>query len=111
LISLPPFAADAKLRSAQVARDAIKLEKSLEPGIFNPRNTQKYVLSIEIFESSGLYDYSHKYALEAVKWNPEAYDLWKLLSLIKNSTDSEKRLAIQNMNRLDPLNPDVTALR
>jgi len=33
------------------------------------------------------------------------------LSLIKNSTDSEKRLAIQNMNRLDPLNPDVTALR
>ncbi len=111
LISLPPFAADAKLRSAQVARDAIKLENSLEPGIFNPRNTQKYVLSIEIFESSGLYDYSHKYALEAVKWNPEAYDLWKLLSLIKNSTDSEKRLAIQNMNRLDPLNPDVTALR
>ncbi len=110
LISLPPFAADAKLRSAQVARDAIKLENSLEPGIFNPRNTQKYVLSIEIFESSGLYDYSHKYALEAVKWNPEAYDLWKLLSLIKNSTDSEKRLAIQNMNRLDPLNPDVTAL-
>ncbi len=111
LISLPPFAADAKLRSAQVARDAIKLENSLEPGIFNPRNTQKYVLSIEIFESSGLYDYSHKYALEAVKWNPEAYDLWKLLFLINNSTDSEKQLAIQNMNRLDPLNPDVTALR
>jgi hypothetical protein len=111
LISLPPFAADAKLRSAQIARDAIKLENSLEPGFFNPRNTQKYVLSIQTFESSGLYEYSHKYALEAIKWNPEAYDLWKLLSLIKNSTDSEKRLAIQNMKRLDPLNPDVTALR
>jgi hypothetical protein len=111
LISLPPFASDAKLRSAQIARDAIKLENSLKPGFFNPRNTQKYVLSIEIFESSGLYEYSHKYALEAIKWNPEAYDLWKLLSLIKNSTESEKRLAIQNMKRLDPLNPDVTALR
>jgi len=52
---------------------------------------------------------SHKYALEGVKWNPESYELWRLLYLIKNTTQEERDLAVLNMKKLDPLNPDVTA--
>jgi hypothetical protein len=109
LITVPPFSADSKLRSAQVSRNAIELEKTMDPSYFNPLNSQKFILNIQNFESSGLFELSHKYTLKAVKWNPEAYELWRILYLIKNSTTAEKELAIQNMKRLDPLNPDVTA--
>ena len=78
---------------------------------FNPQNSYKYLTNIQILEENQLFDLSHRYALEAVKWNPEAFELWKVLYLIKNSTESEKALALQNMKRLDPLNPDVTSIK
>ena len=109
LVSLPPVSADTKLRTAQVTRDAVKLEETMKYSYFNPQNLQKYLLNIQAFEASGLFDISHKYALEAVSWNPEAFELWRILYFIKNSTDSERKLAVENMRRLDPLNPDVTS--
>jgi hypothetical protein len=109
LIALPPLTADVSLRSAQVSRDAAKLESTMDSTYFNPLNSQKFVLNIQAFEGSGLFDLSHKYALEGVSWNPESYELWRLLYLIKNSTAEERSLAVQNMKKLDPLNPDVTA--
>jgi hypothetical protein len=78
------------------------------PGIFNIQNSGKYLNNIETLESSGLYDLSHKYALEAVAWNPENYELWRFLYLVKNSSEEERNYAKKNMKRLDPLNPDVT---
>jgi hypothetical protein len=80
----------------------------MQSSYFNPQDTQKYILNIQAFEGSGLFDLSHKYAQEGVKWNPESYDLWRILFLIKNSTPEEKQLALVNMQKLDPLNPDVT---
>jgi hypothetical protein len=109
LLALPPLAADVSLRNAQTSRDAQKVESTMKPGFFNPLNTQKFALNIQAFEESQLFDMSHKYALEAVKWNPESYDLWRILFLIKNSTPKERELAVINMKKLDPLNPDVTA--
>ncbi len=109
LVSLPPLSADAQLRSAQVSRDASKLEQTMASGLFNPQNSQKFSLNIQAFESSNLFELSHKYALKGVGWNPESYELWRILFLIRNSTEAEKKLAIENMKRLDPLNPDVTA--
>ena len=69
----------------------------------------KFLANVQAFEQANLTDLAHKYALEAVKWNPESFDLWKVLYLIQASTAEEKALAIENMKRLDPLNPDVTA--
>ncbi|MTA86094.1 MAG: hypothetical protein F2555_04935, partial [Actinobacteria bacterium] len=110
LVSLPPVSADTKLRTAQVSRDAAKLEETMSYSYFNPQNLQKYLSNIQAFEGSELFDVSHKYALEAVSWNPEAFELWRILYFIKNSTESEKKLAVENMRRLDPLNPDVTSI-
>lgn len=109
LVALPPLTADASLRTAQVSRDAAKIESTMKSSYFNPLNTAKFGLNIQAFESSGLFDLSHRYALEAVKWNPESYELWRLVYFIKNSTPEEKELAVVNMKKLDPLNPDVTA--
>ena len=111
LIALPPLTADAKWRSAQVARTAPALEESMETSYFNPQNSSMYQINIQTLEQSKLFDLSRKYALEAVKWNPEAFELWKILYLIRDSTAEERALALENMKRLDPLNPDVTSIQ
>jgi hypothetical protein len=109
LIALPPFAADSQWRNAQVARSVEALEDSMRFGYFNPQNSMKYMTNIQTLEQSNLPVLAHKYALEAVKWNPESFELWKVLFLVTNSTAQEKQLAFENMKRLDPLNPDVTS--
>lgn len=107
LIALPPATADIKMRSAQVSQDAFKVEQTMDSSYFNPQNIQKYALNIQVFENSGLFDLSHKYTLQAIKWNPETYDFWRILYSIKNSTQEERNLAIEKMRVLDPLNPDL----
>jgi hypothetical protein len=111
ILSLPPLAADINLRSAQISRSVEAIEKTMKKGYFNPQNSNKYVMNIQLLEQSNFPYLSHKYALEGVKWNPDSFDLWKLLYLIQKSTPEEKDLAISNMKRLDPLNPDVTLVR
>jgi hypothetical protein len=109
ILALPPVTADVTLRSAQVSQDVVKLENTMKSGYFNPQNTQKFLLNIQAFESNGLFSQAHTYALKAVKWNPESYELWRVLYIIKESTPGEKENALQNMKKLDPLNPDLTA--
>jgi hypothetical protein len=83
----------------------------MKPSYFTPQNSTMYLNNIQSLEGSKLFDLSHKYALEAVKWNPESFELWKVLYLIQESTPAEKALALENMKRLDPLNPDVTLVK
>ncbi len=111
LIAIPPFNSDSKWRSAQVAQNLQQLEASMEKSYFNPQNSMKYTTNIQILEQSNFPELARKYALEATQWNPESYELWELLYLLKNSTPEEKALALTNMKRLDPLNPDVTSTR
>ncbi|CAN2171473.1 hypothetical protein MCEMRE249_00048 [Candidatus Nanopelagicaceae bacterium] len=111
LISIPPYSADSKWRSAQVSQNLSQFEESMQPSYFNPQNSMKYRTSIQILEQSNFPDLSHKYALEAVQWNPENFDLWQLLYLLRNSTAEEKTLALENLKRLDPLNPNVTSVQ
>jgi hypothetical protein len=108
LLAIPPYSADSKWRSAQVSQSARAIEESMRQAYFNPPNTMKYISNIQIFEENNLPELAHKYTLEAIKWNPESFEHWKLLYLIRNSTSEEKQLALENMKRLDPLNPDVT---
>lgn len=109
ILALPPVMADITLRSAQVSQDALKLEETMQPRYFNPQNTQKFLLNIQAFESSGLFTLAHTYARQAVKWNPENYELWRVLYIIKESTPQEKEVALKKMKKLDPLNPDLKA--
>ena len=109
LLALPPYSGDSKWRSAQVSQSVQELEESMQATYFNPPNTMKYVYNIQVLEQSNLPDLARKYALEATSWNPESFDLWSLLYSVKNSSAEEKQVALENMKRLDPLNPDVIA--
>jgi len=107
LLAIPPYSADSKWRSAQVSQSVQAVEESMRQSYFNPPSTMKYISNIQILEQSNFPELAHKYTLEAIKWNPESFEHWKLLYLIRGSTSEEKQLALENMKRLDPLNPDV----
>jgi hypothetical protein len=109
IISSPPLASDMKWRSAQLARSVPMLEDSLKESFMNPQHTTKYLTAIQAFESSNLPELARKYSKQAVQFNPDNFELWKVFYLIQASTPEEKALALENMKRLDPLNPDVTA--
>ena len=109
IIVSPPLASDTKWRSAQVARSVPLLEASLVPSFMNPQHTTRYLVSIQAFEESNLPELAHKYAQAGVKFDSDNFELWKVFYLIQASTPEEKALALENMKRLDPLNPDVTA--
>jgi hypothetical protein len=109
LLVLPPYSGDSKWRSAQVSQSVQELEESMKTTYFNPPNTMKYASNIQVLEQNNFPDLARKYALEATSWNPESFDLWSLLYSVKNSSAEEKQVALENMKRLDPLNPDVIA--
>jgi hypothetical protein len=108
-ITWPALNADMKWRSAQTSRDLAIFESSLKPTYLNPQNSYKYGNSIGVLEQSSLFEKARTYALAATKFNPDSFEAWKTLYLISSSTPEEKNLAVRNMKRLDPLNPDVTS--
>jgi hypothetical protein len=110
LILLPPFLSDSSFSSALKSGDAIKIEAAMKTGYFAPANTYKFTTTVFIFDNNKLFDKARTVNLKALKFNPDSFDLWKALYLRGNTTSAEKKQALANMKRLDPFNPDVTAL-
>jgi hypothetical protein len=108
LIALPPLSADSKWYNATRSHDAAKVESALVPSYFNPADSYRYAQAVNLFQSSNLPDLAHKYAVIAIKFNPDYFDAWKMFYLLPNATAAEKEAALSNMKRLDPKNPDVT---
>jgi len=90
LISVPPYSADAKWRSALASQNIQKVEEALVPGYLNPQNSYKYLNAVQLLEESKLYDLAYKYARVGVEFNPNNFDSWKVLYLISKSTPGDK---------------------
>lgn len=107
LIAVPPYSADAKWRTALGSQDVAKVEAALVPEYLNPVNSYKYANAVQLLERSKLFDLALKYAQVGVAFNPNNFDAWKVLYLISKSSPEEKAIALENMKRLDPKNPNV----
>lgn len=107
LLSCPPLSADMKWREAQDSKQLARLEDSMTPSFLNPMNTYKAINIANELESNKLYDLSYKYTKYAVEFNPDSFDAWRLLYFLTNSTSNDRDLALKNMKRLDPLNPNI----
>lgn len=108
LIAVPPLSADSKWRSSIESKDGNKVLSSLEPNFMNPTDSARLAQAVSLFANSNLMDQARQIALKGVKFNPDYFDAWAQLYTLSNSTEEEKALALKNMKRLDPLNPDVT---
>jgi hypothetical protein len=109
IIAVPPLSADARWRSALDSKDASKVMATLESGYLNPSDSQRYAQAVQLFATSNLLEQAHQIAVKATVFNPDHFDSWRNLYFLSNSTEEEKALALQNLKRLDPLNPDVTS--
>lgn len=107
LVSVPPLNADMKWREAQNSQDVRKFEEALKQSYLNPATTFKYIYAVGALETNGLHDLAHKYALESVKFNPDSFESWRNLMLLRSTTDQERLLAKMNMKRLDPKNSTI----
>jgi O-antigen ligase len=107
LIAVPPLSADSKWRSAVTSGSAQNVEAALAPSYLTPADTYRYANAVQTFESSKLYDLAYKYAKIGVEFNPDSFDAWHMLYGVSKSTQADKDLALSNMKRLDPKNPNV----
>jgi O-antigen ligase len=110
IVAAPPLAADMKWRSALDSKDVNKVLAALEPSYLSPSDSMRYAQAVQLFASSNLLDKAHEIALKGIEFNSNNFDAWRLLYFLGNSTPQEKANALENMKRLDPLNPDVTSL-
>jgi O-antigen ligase len=109
LIAVPPMSADMKWKSAITSQDLAKVEAALVPSYLAPRDSARMAQAVILLENSKLPDLAHKYALEGVAFSPNYFDAWRVLYSTTKSTEEDKALALENMKRLDPKNPDVLA--
>ncbi len=63
-----------------------------------------------ILENSKLYDQALQYAIRATEFNPDNFDSWNALYSVQKSTPEQKTVALANMKRLDPYNPELEKL-
>lgn len=109
LVALPPINADSKWRSALQSRNLVQIESALSSSYFNPSNSQKYSEAVNLFLNNNLPDVALKYAKASVEFNPEDFTAWFQLYSLPSSSTEDKAISLENMKRLDPRNPDVTA--
>lgn len=107
LIAVPPLSADMTWRSALQSQQVEKVQAALEPGYLQPLSSARLANAVQLFEQSNLSDLAYSFAKKGIEFNPNYYDAWKVLYFISKSTQADKDLAFNNMQRLDPNNKNV----
>ncbi len=110
LVSVPPLSADMKWRDAQISGDVKRIMSSVDSGYLNPQNTNRYLNIAIALESSNFNSEALVIVDKALEFNPESFETWRVAYFLKAATQDLKSEALQNMKRLDPQNPNVTAI-
>jgi O-antigen ligase len=110
IIAAPPISGDMAWFRATNSGNFMEVEKALKPGYLHPQDSSRLVNMVSILENSKLYDQALQYALRATEYNPENFDSWNALYSVQKSTPEQKRVALTNMKRLDPHNPELEKL-
>jgi hypothetical protein len=107
LISIPPMSSDARWFSATQSKDLTTFKSALVGSYLNPLNSPRFANSAMILQNSNFLPDAHEIALKGIKFNPDYFESYLMLYGLPNATDAEKKMAMANMKRLDPKNPDV----
>jgi O-antigen ligase len=110
LIAIPPLSGDIKWREALKSQNADLVTAALTPSYMSPASSNLYINATQIFEQSDLPALAYKYGKLNTEFNPDHFDSWRFLYSLKNSTPEDRKLAKENMIRLDPLNEEWTKL-
>jgi tetratricopeptide (TPR) repeat protein len=104
VICLPHFTADMQAKSAI---NSLSLEKIYASAFRKPQDPNRMVSLANNLQAQGFNQEAIEILEQVVVISPDNFNAWKLFSLISTATAEQKSLAVRNMKRLDPNNPDL----
>jgi len=104
LIGLPPYLASAKYKAALETSNSIVIQ---EAAYIWPVDPSRMIQVAMTLNDNKLEDKALKVALDAVERFPNNYRVWSTLNSMSEATEDQKAIALAQMKRLDPLNPDL----
>jgi len=104
LVGIPPYLASAKHKSALETSNPIVIQEAAFIWPIDPSRMIQValILNNNKFESEAL-----KVTLDATSRFPDNYVVWAALNFMKSASDEQRKLALSQMKRLDPLNPNL----
>ena len=106
LVVLPPYIADAKWTSALKSTQLPQVESALTQTYFTPSDSFRLANAVLILAKSGLDEKAFNYVKQGIAYNKDYYEAWRLMYFSNLSSEKEKALALSNLKRLDPKNPE-----
>ena len=103
VITGPIFYTNMQFRSALTKADAVKL---ISAANIWPRNEELLNYSANILFVNNLQKLGFDLTTSGLKEFPNSYYLWRQKAAYKYLTDSERREVVEQLHRLDPLNPE-----
>lgn len=103
LVVSPLVITEASWRNSLEKGSLPEIERNI--GKF-PKVSDRYQFGIQHLGGNQLGQLAYKYAKEAVVFNPNDYQTWRILIQLPQTTEIEKQEARANLHRLDPLNPE-----
>jgi hypothetical protein len=103
-VGIPSVKSSVDLKEAFQSQDLkIISEKASKWPIDSSANAQiEAVLANSVFEEEALF-----IARDSAERFPDTFDHWKIIASVESSTPEEKKFALAQMKRLDPLNPTL----
>ena len=104
LVGLPPYVAAAKYMTALETSNPTVFQEAAYIWPIDPSRMIQIAMTLN---ENKLEDQGLEVALDAVKKFPNNYSVWSTLDAMKSATSEQKAQAQKEMNRLDPLNPNL----
>jgi O-antigen ligase len=103
-VGMPPYLASAKYKGALETSNPTVIQ---EAAYIWPVDSTRMIQVAMTLNDNKLEDQGLQVALDAVERFPDNYSVWSALSLMKKASDVQKAEALEQMKRLDPLNPTL----
>jgi O-antigen ligase len=104
LISMPPYVASAKYKSALESGDPTVIQEAAYIWPYEPSRMGQVALALN---ENNLGIQGLEIAVAATKKFPDNYSIWATLNAMNSATAEQKAQALVQMKRLDPLNPNL----
>jgi O-antigen ligase len=104
ILAFPAFLGDSSWRSAIKSGSVELVQKSANQW---PRDSYKMASTVALLEENKFPDLAYPIALSLTGYNPNYFDGWRMLTFVSKSSVEDKKLALDKMKVLDPLNKEI----
>jgi O-antigen ligase len=104
LVGMPPYLASAKYKGALETSNPTVIRQA---AYIWPADVSRMIQVSLTLNDNKLEDQALKVALDATERFPDTFAVWATLSIMKSASEGQKEQALEQMKRLDPLNPTL----